>query len=57
MKDVEVIEVLSNLIKCRSITPNDDGCQTYIGGYLKQLGFNIYLKKYGDVNNIIAKKG
>ena len=57
MKNVEVIEVLSNLIKCKSITPNDDGCQTYIGRYLKQLGFNIYLKKYGDVNNIIAKKG
>ena len=57
MKNAEVIEVLSNLIKCKSITPNDDGCQTYIGRYLKQLGFNIYLKKYGDVNNIIAKKG
>jgi len=57
MKNSEVIEVLSNLIKCKSITPNDDGCQTYIGRYLKQLGFNIYLKKYGDVNNIIAKKG
>ena len=57
MKNVEVIEVLSNLVKCKSITPNDDGCQTYIGRYLKQLGFNIYLKKYGDVNNIIAKKG
>ena len=57
MKNIEIIEVLSNLIKFKSITPNDDGCQTYIGGYLKQLGFNIYLKKYGDVNNIIAKKG
>ena len=57
MKNAEVIEVLSNLIKCKSITPNDDGCQAYIGRYLKQLGFNIYLKKYGDVNNIIAKKG
>ena len=57
MKNIEIIEVLSNLIKCKSITPNDDGCQTYIGRYLKQLGFNIYLKKYGDVNNIIAKKG
>jgi len=57
MKNTEVIKVLSNLIKCKSITPNDDSCQTYIGGYLKQLGFNIYLKKYGDVSNIIAKKG
>ena len=57
MKNIEIIEVLSNLIKCKSITPNDDGCQTYIGEYLKQLGFNIYLKKYGDVSNIIAKKG
>jgi len=57
MKNTEVIKVLSNLIKCKSITPNDDSCQTYIGRYLKQLGFNIYLKKYGDVSNIIAKKG
>ena len=43
MKNIEIIEVLSNLIKFKSITPNDDGCQTYIGGYLKQLGFNILI--------------
>ena len=55
--DNNPIEILQNLIACKSVTPNDDNCQTIIGGYLKQLGFEIKNIKYGDVNNMIAKLG
>ena len=39
--DNNPIEILQNLIACKSVTPNDDNCQTIIGEYLKQLGFEI----------------
>ena len=55
--DNNPIEILQNLIACKSVTPNDDNCQTIIGEYLKQLGFEIKNIKYGDVNNMIAKLG
>ena len=45
--DNNPIEILQNLIACKSITPNDDNCQTIIGGYLKQLGFEIALINLG----------
>ena len=55
--DNNPIEILQNLIACKSVTPNDDNCQTIIGEYLKQLGFEIKNIKYGDVHNMIAKLG
>ena len=44
MKNENSIDILSNLIKCKSITPSDDGCQNYISNYLENLGFNIEIK-------------
>lgn len=49
--------ILADLIRFESITPNDCGCQSYIGNYLQKLGFSITQKKYGDVDNLIAKRG
>ena len=31
--DNNPIEILQNLIACKSVTPNDDNCQMIIGGY------------------------
>ncbi len=55
--DNNPIEILQNLIACKSVTPNDDNCQKIIGEYLKKLGFEIKNIKYGDVHNMIAKLG
>ena len=53
----KLIHILDELISCQSITPDDQGCQDFIAKYLEELGFEITKKKYGDVNNLIAKKG
>ena len=57
MKNENSIDILSNLIKCKSITPSDDGCQNYISNYLENLGFNIEIKEYDNVTNMIARYG
>ena len=57
MKHNNVINILDKLISCRSLTPFDDKCQEYISNFLKDLGFEIEFKKYGDVTNLIARYG
>ena len=51
MKHSNVINILDKLISCKSLTPLDDNCQEYISNFLKDLGFEIEFKKYGDVTN------
>ena len=51
------IGILSKLISCKSLTPEDDGCQKYIADYLEKLGFEIEIKKNDDVINLIARYG
>ena len=57
MKHNNVINILDKLISCRSLTPLDDRCQEYISNFLKEIGFEIEFKKYGDVTNLIARYG
>ena len=57
MKNNNVINILDKLISCKSLTPFDDNCQEYIANFLKDLGFEIEFKKYGDVTNLIARYG
>ncbi|SFI87321.1 succinyl-diaminopimelate desuccinylase [Nitrosomonas sp. Nm34] len=45
------------LIGCRSLTPNDDGCQEILINRLKQIGFNIESMRYGEVDNLWARRG
>ena len=59
MNDINdnAIELLEKLIICKSVTPNDDGCQEVIGNFLKNIGFSVKEKKYEEVNNLIARYG
>jgi len=43
MNDINdnAIELLEKLIICKSITPNDAGCQEIIGDFLKNIGFSV----------------
>jgi len=53
----ETIELAQKLIQINSVTPNDHGCQTIIADYLSPLGFNIEPMKFGEVDNLWARKG
>ncbi|MDA7748444.1 succinyl-diaminopimelate desuccinylase [Gammaproteobacteria bacterium] len=57
MNNENVVGILSKLISCKSLTPEDDGCQKYIADYLEKLGFEIEIKKNDDVINLIARYG
>jgi len=59
MNDINnnTIELLEKLIICKSVTPNDNGCQEIIGNFLKNIGFSVKEKKYEEVNNLIARYG
>lgn len=45
------------LISCRSLTPDDGGCQAILIERLLQLGFRIEKMRFGDVDNFWARRG
>ena len=50
MNNENVVGILSKLISCKSLTPEDDGCQKYIAGYLEKLGFEIiFVSKHNKI--------
>jgi succinyl-diaminopimelate desuccinylase len=51
------LELLKNLIRCASVTPNDAGCQDLIAERLKKIGFHIEKMRFGDVDNLWARFG
>ena len=51
------IDILKNLIKCKSITPKSDGAIEYCNNLLNTWGFNSNIYQYGDVLNLYAKYG
>ena len=53
----KVLNLLSDLVKYESVTPDTSACQTYIDNYLSELGFKTEYIKYGDVQNIISTYG
>ena len=53
----ETLNVLSDLIKYKSVTPDKTDCQKYIDNYLSQLGFKTEYFKYDDVSNMISSLG
>jgi len=52
-----VISLASDLISCRSITPDDAGCQDIIAARLRSLGFSIEPLQFGQVKNLWARLG
>ena len=53
----KALELAKQLIAIPSLTPNDAGCQDIISNYLKKLDFKIEKLKFGDVDNLWARRG
>ena len=53
----DVISLTKALIACRSITPEDAGCQTIISERLAKFGFSIEVMEFEDTLNLWARRG
>lgn len=51
------IELLCELVRRRSVTPDDAGCQALIAGRLEPLGFTCETMQFNDVTNLWARRG
>ncbi|MBC6429026.1 MAG: succinyl-diaminopimelate desuccinylase [Cellvibrionales bacterium] len=51
------LDLAMELLRRRSITPNDAGCQPLLGARLQALGFTVEHLRYGQVDNLWAIKG
>ena len=51
------VALLCDLIRCRSVTPEDAGCQEILAARLRELGFDCESLPFGEVNNLWAKRG
>ncbi|AFA41318.1 N-succinyl-diaminopimelate deacylase [Wigglesworthia glossinidia endosymbiont of Glossina morsitans morsitans (Yale colony)] len=52
-----IVNLTHNLIKCRSLTPNEAGCNKIIINYLLNIGFKIEIMQFGTTQNIWAYRG
>ena len=52
-----LLTLLFDLIRRRSVTPDDAGCQELIASRLVQLGFECETMVFGDVTNLWARHG
>ena len=50
-------ELARELIARPSVTPNDGGCQALIAQRLEAIGFRIEAMRFGDVDNLWARRG
>jgi succinyl-diaminopimelate desuccinylase len=53
----ETLQLAKQLIARHSLTPLDDGCLDIIGARLSPLGFNLEKMRYGEVDNLWARRG
>jgi len=53
----ETLTLAQTLIARRSITPMDNGCQEILINRLEKLGFNIERMRFGEVDNLWARRG
>ncbi|HEY5972241.1 MAG TPA: succinyl-diaminopimelate desuccinylase [Pseudoxanthomonas sp.] len=53
----DVVALASELIRRRSVTPHDAGCQELIAGRLQSAGFNCEHLRFGEVDNLWATHG
>jgi succinyl-diaminopimelate desuccinylase len=51
------LDLLCELINRQSLTPDDADCQKIIGKRLSAIGFNLAPMKFGNVDNLWARKG
>ncbi len=53
----QIVTLAKALIERPSITPKDEGCQDLLASHLQPLGFTIEHLRFGDVNNLWARRG
>ena len=51
------LDLAIDLIRRRSVTPEDAGCQPLMAERLARLGFSIEPMRFGDVDNLWARRG
>ena len=51
------IDLLCDLIRCRSVTPDDAGCQDLLRARLEAVGFSCETLQFNDVTNLWAQRG
>ncbi len=52
-----ILDLTQELLRRRSVTPDDAGCQSLIATRLEKLGFTIEKLPFGDVENLWATHG
>ena len=52
-----ILDLTCDLIRRRSLTPDDAGCQALLGARLQRAGFAVEHLRYGDVSNLWATHG
>ena len=55
--DHPAIELLCDLLRRRSVTPDDAGCQDIFVARLERIGFVCESMQFGDVTNLWARRG
>lgn len=53
----DVVELTSELIRRRSLTPDDAGCQALVAKRLQRAGFRCESLRFGEVDNLWATHG
>jgi succinyl-diaminopimelate desuccinylase len=53
----DTLELTRELIRRPSVTPQDAGCQALLAGHLERLGFRIEHLRFGDTDNLWARRG
>lgn len=53
----QLLDLAKSLISKPSITPKDAGCQKILSKRLKKIGFKIENLRFGDVDNLWARRG
>ncbi len=53
----DTLTLAQQLVACASLTPNDNGCQQILIERLKKLGFQIENMRFGEVDNLWARRG
>lgn len=54
--DQLTLSITDELIRKRSVSPDDDGCQALLVGYLEDMGFTIEHMPFGNVANFWATR-
>ena len=48
------LQLAIDLIRCRSVTPEDDGCQALMIKRLEAIGFKTEHLRFGEVENFLG---